>query len=40
MRKNPRIYLKKTENNKKHGHIKLFKKFKTKLEMYATGTCT
>jgi len=40
-KKNPRIYLEKTsENNKKNRHTKCLKKFKTKLEMHATGTCT
>jgi len=41
MKKNPRIYLeKKTENNKKPQTYKMFKKVKSKLEMYASGTCT
>jgi len=38
MKKNLRIYLEKTpENNKNPQTYKMFKKVKTKLEMYATG---
>jgi len=41
MKKNPRIYLEKNpENHKKPRHTKCLKKVKTKLEKYATGTCT
>ena len=41
MKKNPRIYLeKKTESNKKTQTYKMYKEVKTKLEMYASGTCT
>jgi len=37
----PRIYLeKKTENNKETQTNKMLKKIKSKLEMYASGTCT
>jgi len=36
MKKNLRIYLKKTENNKKTQKHKISKKFRTKLEMYTS----
>jgi len=40
MKKNLRTYLeKKTENNEKPQTYKMLKKVKTKLEMYASGTC-
>jgi len=38
MKKNPRIYLEKTPENKKNSDIQNV--VKTKLEMYASGTCT
>jgi len=43
MKKNPRIYLEKTPENKKKQTYKMFlKKSKPNLkpQMYATGTCT
>jgi len=40
MKKNPRIYLEKKNNIKKTQTYKMLKKFKNKLETYASGTCT